>query len=174
MSERDEPLADGPQPCRHDTLRLLREEASSLMTTIPGPVASMSLRVADCALEVSWARAAPPDTAPGTAQPPVVSATPIPDLPVPEPVAAVADPRLQDVVTPMVGTFYVAPEPGAAPFVQVGDRVEAGQPVGIVEAMKLMNPVPAERSGEVMEVLVGDGEPVEFGQPLVRILVDAP
>lgn len=159
MSDLDEPLAGGPQTSRHDTLRLLREEASSLMKTIPGPVASMSLRVADCALEVSWARPTPPEVASETAPPPV---------------EAVADPRLQDIRTPMVGTFYLAPEPGAAPFVQVGDRVEAGQTIGIVEAMKLMNPVPAERPGEVVDVLVGDGEPVEFGQGLVRILVDAP
>ncbi|MDJ1133973.1 acetyl-CoA carboxylase biotin carboxyl carrier protein [Streptomyces iconiensis] len=70
---------------------------------------------------------------------------------------------------PLVGTFYTAPAPGAPPFVQPGDRVEAGQQLGIIEAMKLMNPLEATRAGQVVEVLVGDGEPVEYGEPLVLI-----
>ena len=69
----------------------------------------------------------------------------------------------------MVGTFYRAPEPGAAPFVTVGDLVRPGQVVGIVEAMKLMNEVTAERAGRVTEVLVDDGRPVEYDQPLVAL-----
>lgn len=70
---------------------------------------------------------------------------------------------------PLVGTFYAAPSPGAPPFVQPGDRVETGQQLGIIEAMKLMNPLEATRPGRVVEVLVGDGEPVEYGEPLVLI-----
>ncbi|GAA2598283.1 acetyl-CoA carboxylase biotin carboxyl carrier protein subunit [Streptomyces axinellae] len=70
---------------------------------------------------------------------------------------------------PLVGTFYAAPAPGAPPFVQPGDRVEAGAQLGIIEAMKLMNPLAATRAGRVVEVLVGDGEPVEYGEPLVLI-----
>jgi acetyl-CoA carboxylase biotin carboxyl carrier protein len=70
---------------------------------------------------------------------------------------------------PLVGTFYAAPAPGAPPFVQPGDRVEKGQQLGIIEAMKLMNPLEATRRGRVVEVLVGDGEPVEYGEPLVLI-----
>jgi acetyl-CoA carboxylase biotin carboxyl carrier protein len=73
------------------------------------------------------------------------------------------------VLAPLVGTYYAAPQPGATPFVEVGDRVEIGQTVAIVEAMKLMNHVVAERSGWVVEVVVADGEPVEFGQPLMRL-----
>ncbi|WP_153450936.1 acetyl-CoA carboxylase biotin carboxyl carrier protein [Streptomyces smaragdinus] len=73
---------------------------------------------------------------------------------------------------PLVGTFYVAPAPTAPPFVQVGDQVEKGQQLGIIEAMKLMNPVEATRSGRVVEVLVADGEPVEYGQPLVLLATD--
>jgi acetyl-CoA carboxylase biotin carboxyl carrier protein len=73
------------------------------------------------------------------------------------------------VRAPMVGTFYHAPEPGAAPFVTVGDHVEAGQQVGIVEAMKLMNPVEAADSGRVIEVLVADAGRVEYEQPLIEL-----
>ncbi|GAA2208730.1 hypothetical protein GCM10009850_041880 [Nonomuraea monospora] len=77
--------------------------------------------------------------------------------------------ELRHVCAPMVGTFYWAPEPGAAPFVAVGDTVEKGQQVGIVEAMKLMNPIEADVSGEVVEILVPDGTPVEYGQKLIAV-----
>lgn len=71
------------------------------------------------------------------------------------------------VVSPMVGTVYLAPEPGAAPFVQVGDRVEQGATLLIVEAMKVMNPVIAPRPGRVARVLVENGAPVEYGAALM-------
>src|SRR5580698_8966068 len=75
-----------------------------------------------------------------------------------------------DVVnSPMVGTVYLQPEPGAAPFVRVGDTVSEGQTLLIIEAMKTMNPIPAPRSGRIVEMLVADGQPVEFGEPLAVI-----
>jgi len=80
--------------------------------------------------------------------------------------------KLVDVLSPMVGTFYRAPAPGESPFVAVGDRVNSGQSVCIIEAMKLMNESEAEVSGQVMEILVQNGEPVEYGQPLMRINPD--
>lgn len=73
------------------------------------------------------------------------------------------------VPSPMVGTVYVAAEPGAAPFVSVGAQVTQGQTVLIVEAMKTMNQIPAPKSGTVTEILVEDGQPVEFGEPLLII-----
>jgi acetyl-CoA carboxylase biotin carboxyl carrier protein len=73
------------------------------------------------------------------------------------------------VTSPMVGTVYVAPEPGAAPFVQIGDTVAEGQTVLIVEAMKTMNPIPAPRAGRIAAILVADAQPVEFGEPLLVI-----
>jgi acetyl-CoA carboxylase biotin carboxyl carrier protein len=82
------------------------------------------------------------------------------------------DKRLVEVSSPMVGTFYRAPAPGEAPFVEVGDRIRSGQAVCIIEAMKLMNEIEAEISGQVMEILVQNGEPVEYGQPLMRINPD--
>ncbi len=74
-----------------------------------------------------------------------------------------------DVTAMMVGTFYAAPAPGEPPFVRVGDRVQAGQTLGIVEAMKTMNEVEAPVSGEIMEILVENGQPIEFGQVLMRL-----
>jgi acetyl-CoA carboxylase biotin carboxyl carrier protein len=71
------------------------------------------------------------------------------------------------VTSPMVGTVYIAAEPGAAPFVSVGDKVQAGQTLVIVEAMKVMNPIPAPRAGTVTRILVRDRQPVEFGEPLL-------
>ncbi len=74
-----------------------------------------------------------------------------------------------EVISPMVGTFYRAPAPGEAVFVEVGDRIRLGQTVCIIEAMKLMNEIETEVSGQVMQILVQDGEPIEYGQPLMRI-----
>ena len=73
------------------------------------------------------------------------------------------------VISPMVGTIYRAPEPGAAPFVEVGTTVTEGQSLLIVEAMKTMNHIPSPRSGVVKEILVEDAQPVEFGEPLMII-----
>jgi acetyl-CoA carboxylase biotin carboxyl carrier protein len=73
------------------------------------------------------------------------------------------------VPSPMVGTAYWAPEPGAKPFVEVGAKVTAGQTLLIIEAMKTMNQIPSPRAGTVTQILVEDGQPVEFGEPLVII-----
>ena len=73
------------------------------------------------------------------------------------------------VLSPMVGTAYVAPEPGAAPFVQVGSQVSEGQTVLIIEAMKTMNPIPAPKSGTIRQIFVSDGVPVEYGEVLMII-----
>ncbi len=92
------------------------------------------------------------DTAPGGVEPAV---------------AAVDEGAL--VKAPMVGTFYRAPSPGASPFVEVGQTVKEGEPLCIIEAMKLLNEIEADKSGVVQEILVDNGEPVEFGQPLFVI-----
>jgi acetyl-CoA carboxylase biotin carboxyl carrier protein len=77
--------------------------------------------------------------------------------------------KLVDVKSPMVGTFYSKPEPGAAPYVQVGSTVTKGQVLCIIEAMKIMNEIECEVSGTIREICVTDAHPVEFGQPLFRI-----
>jgi acetyl-CoA carboxylase biotin carboxyl carrier protein len=73
------------------------------------------------------------------------------------------------VTSPMVGTAYMSPEPGAKPFVEIGSLVRAGQTLLIIEAMKTMNQIPAPRSGTVIQILVEDGTPVEFGEPLMIV-----
>ncbi|MGN0277498.1 MAG: acetyl-CoA carboxylase biotin carboxyl carrier protein [Hominisplanchenecus sp.] len=73
------------------------------------------------------------------------------------------------VISPLVGTFYLAPSPDAAPFVNIGDTVKKGQTLGIIEAMKLMNEIECEYDGVVADVLVKNGEMVEYGQPLFVI-----
>jgi acetyl-CoA carboxylase biotin carboxyl carrier protein len=73
------------------------------------------------------------------------------------------------VKSPMVGTFYRSASPGAKPFVEVGDRVEVGDPLCIIEAMKLMNEIESDQAGVVKQILAENGQPVEFGQPLVII-----
>ncbi len=84
-----------------------------------------------------------------------------------EPVAS--EPATQMVKSPLVGTFYEASSPGAAPFVRVGDQVEVGQVLCIVEAMKLMNEVECDVAGEVVERIAKTGQPVEYGQPLFAV-----
>jgi acetyl-CoA carboxylase biotin carboxyl carrier protein len=160
-------MTERPPADPHEVMRLLREEIGNLVKTVPGPVASVSLRLGECALDVSWAHPAgvPAPGAPAAAPSGEAEAAP---GRVPEPEAA-EDPSLHAVTAPLVGTFYVAPEPGAAPFVQVGDQVSAGQTIGIVEAMKLMNPVTTEVAGEIVEMVAGNADPVEYDQVLVRI-----
>ena len=86
------------------------------------------------------------------------------------PVAAAADaPAAGSISSPMVGTAYLSPEPNAAAFVKVGDRIAKGQTILIIEAMKVMNPIPAPHAGTVTQILVQDGQPVEFGEPLMVI-----
>ncbi len=106
------------------------------------------------------------DAAPVMAAPaPQAAATPAPEA------APAADPASNPgmVPSPMVGTAYLAPEPGAANFVSVGDTVTEGQTLLIIEAMKTMNQIPSPRAGTLRAILVTDGDPVEFGMPLVVI-----
>jgi acetyl-CoA carboxylase biotin carboxyl carrier protein len=82
---------------------------------------------------------------------------------------ASAGPKGDVVKSPMVGTIYMQPQPGAKSFIHVGDRVDVGQTLLIVEAMKTMNPIPAPKGGIVTAILIEDGQPVEYGEPLVVI-----
>jgi acetyl-CoA carboxylase biotin carboxyl carrier protein len=104
------------------------------------------------------APAAPPAPAAAPASAPAAAAT-----------AAPARAAGEEVKSPMVGTVYLQPNPGSPAFVKVGDTVEAGQTLFIIEAMKTMNPIPAPRAGKIVEVLIEDAQPVEFGEPLAII-----
>ena len=108
-------------------------------------------------------------------QPPAYAPAPAAAAPAPAasaeaaPAAAPSAARGDAVKSPMVGTIYLQPSPEAPTFVKVGDSVTAGQTLMIVEAMKTMNPIPAPKAGKIVEILVEDGQPVEFGEPLVVI-----
>lgn len=106
--------------------------------------------------------AAPP-AAPELAAAPVAPATPA------APVARPAEEELHMVKSPIVGTFYEAPSPGAPPFVKAGDTVEAGQVLCIVEAMKLLNEIESDVAGEIVKKLAVNGQPIEYGQELFAI-----
>jgi len=101
-----------------------------------------------------------------------IAAAGTPMAPAPAPVAAAAaandKPHPGSVTSPMVGTVYLAANPDAEPFVKVGNQVSEGDTLFIIEAMKVMNPIPAPRTGTVKSVLVDDGQPVEFGEPLLN------
>jgi acetyl-CoA carboxylase biotin carboxyl carrier protein len=146
----------------------LREEVVELARALPGDLRRLSVRSGDRAIEVEWAPAVGDDDGEAIRTGPARrtdrgseerSAGPAPD--VPEGISAVR--------APLVGTFYTAPTPGAEPFVIVGDEVEPGQTLAIVEAMKLMNPIVADAPGVVTEVRVGDAESVEFDQILMLL-----
>ena len=103
---------------------------------------------------------------------PAPAVTPVPAAaPAETPTATAEDPSQHPgaVTSPMVGTAYLSPEPGAAAFISVGSTVSEGQTLLIVEAMKTMNQIPAPKSGKITRILVDDGVPVEFGSPLVII-----
>jgi len=91
--------------------------------------------------------------------------------PVAESISAPIDPAKHPgvVTSPMVGTAYGSPEPGAKPFIEIGSHVKVGDTLLIIEAMKTMNQIPAPRAGSIMQILFEDGQPVEFGEPLVVI-----
>ncbi|WP_214410595.1 acetyl-CoA carboxylase biotin carboxyl carrier protein [Sphaerisporangium fuscum] len=150
------------------TLEELWRHAAALIDGTEGPVRRVKLTAGETSVEVEW-----PELSRPAGQAPLAA-----PVPASVPLAATAPAAVAETVpgaeehqvcAPLVGTFYRAPAPGAKPFVEVGDTVVAGQQVGIVEAMKLMNGVEADRDGVVTAVLVQDGTSVEYGQPLITI-----
>jgi acetyl-CoA carboxylase biotin carboxyl carrier protein len=147
--------------------RLVRRLADILkdtgLTTIEVERGDLKIRVAR---EVTIA------AAPVAAQMIQAPAAPAPAAPAPSaeaPAPVTAGPKGDVVKSPMVGTIYMQPQPGAKSFIHVGDRVDVGQTLLIVEAMKTMNPIPAPKGGVVTAILIEDGQPVEYGEPLVLI-----
>ena len=117
-------------------------------------------------------RAAPAASAPAApvAYSPAPASAPGPAA-APAPAAVVADPNIKTINSPMVGTYYATPSPENPPFVAVGSPVKADSTVCIIEAMKVMNEIPSEIAGTIVECLVANGTSVEFGQPLFRVKV---
>ena len=159
--------ASGAAPRDLDILREMVEllDSSTALT--------LSYQRGDATYEVS--RAGTPGGTPGaTYAAPMMYQAPAPVVATGAPAqaaasAAPAPSTLKEIKSPMVGTFYGAPEPGAAPYAKVGTRVKAGQVVCIIEAMKIMNEIEAEVAGVIKEVAAVDASPVEFGQVLFRV-----
>jgi len=148
--------------------RLVRKLADILTETglseIEVEQGALKIRVAKTLTAAPAAVQYAPAPAPAAAAP-AVAAAPAAAAPAAAPARASGD----EVKSPMVGTIYLQPNPGSPAFVKVGDTVEAGQTLFIVEAMKTMNPIPAPRAGKIVEILVDDAQPVEFGEPLAII-----
>jgi len=150
--------------------RLVRKLADILadtgLTEIEVEQGDLKIRVARevtvAAPQMTYAAApvAPPQAPTAAASAPVATTT----------APAAEEPQRGEIVkSPMVGTVYLQPQPGSPSFIKVGDQVSAGQTLLIIEAMKTMNPIPAPAAGVVLQILVEDGQPVEFGEPLVIV-----
>ncbi|WP_086620046.1 acetyl-CoA carboxylase biotin carboxyl carrier protein [Erythrobacter tepidarius] len=160
--------ANGRKPGMNIDTALVRELAELLNET-----GLTEIEVEDDDRKIRVSRASVAAAAPAYAAAPApAAAAPAPAAAAPAPAEspAPAGPDLKDAVkSPMVGTCYLAPEPGAAPFITVGKSVKEGDTLLIVEAMKVMNPITAPKSGTVTAILVENAQPVEFDQPLVVI-----
>jgi acetyl-CoA carboxylase biotin carboxyl carrier protein len=136
-----------PEPA--ELLDQVRTQAVAFVTAVPQPPRALRIRAGAVELEAEWPDVAANDTP-----------------------HAADDPVRDEITAPTVGVFYAAPAPDAPPFVTPGDVVETGQQVAIVEAMKLMVPVEADRAGRIVEVLRDSGDPVEYGEALFTIAPD--
>lgn len=159
-------------------MQLDNNQLHALLTFLEGSdIQELKLEGEDFRLEVRRNLPAPALAAAPAPHAPVAMAAPVQAAPAPAapqpptapPAAAAVRADLVDVTAPMVGTFYRAASPGDPPFVELGSAISVGQPVCILEAMKLMNELEAELSGQVVEILVENGTPVEFGQVLMRV-----
>jgi len=161
-------MANGPKaPADPIDSRLLRKLAATLTET-----GLSEIEVEHDGLKIRVAKTLTAAPAPYAAPPPPLALAPAAAAPAISAAAAPAAPARaagDTVTSPMVGTIYLQPEPGSEPFVKVGDTVAAGQTLFIVEAMKTMNPIPAPKGGRIVEILIADAQPVEFGEPLCII-----
>jgi acetyl-CoA carboxylase biotin carboxyl carrier protein len=160
---------DVEHPSEHQLgpiVETVRLTALELIASLPERPTRLRVRAAGVTVDLDWRQsplpAMPPPTNIEQAGPLVVGAEP-------NGVATKSEPRSGFVCAPAVGTFYHAPDPGKPPFVEPGALIEVGQQVGIIEAMKLMLPVQAECSGQVVGLLVADGHAVEYGDQLIEI-----
>jgi acetyl-CoA carboxylase biotin carboxyl carrier protein len=146
-----------------DTARTLRDEVVELARALPGDLRRLIVRSGERAIEVEWEAGACTVEAGPRPAPTATAAGPAADT------EAEVPSGLHAVRAPLVGTFYAAPSPDVDPFVREGDEVAAGQPLGIVEAMKLMNPIVAEEPGTVVRILVENAASVEYDQVLMLL-----
>ncbi len=197
LEDAESPGAGVPQGVPQDTpattLAELREQTKALAQELPGTLRRITLRAGGLSVDVEWEGAppqvvapqyAPPQYAPPQyAQPQYAGPYPLPAAPAAEATQAAAAsatpaapaaaeppaPKGIPVTAPLVGTFYRSSSPGVEPFVKVGDVVEPGQTLAIIEAMKLLNNIAAEHRAKVVAIHVDNGDVVEFAQPLMDL-----
>jgi acetyl-CoA carboxylase biotin carboxyl carrier protein len=145
------------QPLTSAELEAVCHNVSELARATRGQLSRLRVSCGETTVELEWA----------AEQRTGAVAELVPDLPAEE-----ENGEFTLVTAPLVGTFYYSPEPGAPPFVSVGDVIEPGRVIGILEAMKLMNPIEAQHGGRIVEILVPDATPVEFAQPLIALAHD--
>ena len=131
-------------------------------------ISEIEIKEGEESVRISRANAAPTYMPPAAPAPAAMAAPPAPPPPPPAP-AAESEIDGTVINSPMVGTFYMSPSPGAPAFVKAGQSIKPGDTICIVEAMKILNQIESEVSGVVKEVLVADGQPVEFGEPLMIV-----
>jgi len=148
-------------PAAHSALDSVCRSATELAKSAPKPPQRIRLQHGQISVEIEWPQEEQPERRPGPMPEPTTQPT-APAAPAPAP-----PPTAHCLTAPTVGTFYHSPEPGAPPYVAVGDLVRPGQPVGVLEVMKMMSTIEADRAGRVVEILVPDAHPVEYQQRLI-------
>jgi acetyl-CoA carboxylase biotin carboxyl carrier protein len=168
MSQNDATRVNGYTLPRDDRYRIddatvdlleVQRQTVELLGQLDRHPRNLRIQVGEVSLELTWPDEPAPAATPVAGPAPVPPAAPVEK---PEPVG-------EYLTSPGVGVFYHAREPGAEPFVSVGSTVHKGQQIGVIEAMKLMLPVEADRSGRITSVVKGNGEPVEYAEPLFAI-----
>jgi acetyl-CoA carboxylase biotin carboxyl carrier protein len=146
-------------------LAQVRQHAVELLAQLDRPPRNLHVQAGEVSVDITWAEpgAAGPAEHTGYSAPAELRPVEAP------PAAPAAEPAADYLTSPGVGVFYHSREPGAEPFVAVGSLVQAGQQIGIIEAMKLMIPVEADRAGRICQVIKGNGEPVEYAEPLFAL-----
>ncbi len=160
-------MSDGATSREHSRAELPLDDVGRLVELLAeSGVGEIRIRQGDLEITVKAKAEAPAEQ---PAPPVALSVETIPEAGAPAERSAERNGELHIVRSPVVGTFYRAPTPGEGPYVEIGDRVEVGQTLCIVEAMKLMNEIPADSSGEIVEILAENAKGVEYDQPLFNI-----
>ncbi|GGT27444.1 hypothetical protein GCM10010271_34030 [Streptomyces kurssanovii] len=165
--------SEAPTATATMTVEELRAQTRLLAGELPGTLRRITLRAGGISVDVEWETAlavpAPVAVLPASAPAPAALAPAAPQSPA-APAEDAVPAGLVQVTAPLVGTYYQAPSPGAEPFVQVGDIVEPGTQLAVVEAMKLLNSIIADVRGRVHAIHAQDGEVVEYAQPLIDLV----
>jgi acetyl-CoA carboxylase biotin carboxyl carrier protein len=159
-----------PEPVR-ESVEQLRREVVELARSLPGELRQLAVRSGECEIKVEWAAGTESGEPAVGDRPAPARITGVRGLPgdAGPPANGLDVSGATAVRAPLVGTYYAAPSPDAEPFVRIGDEVEPGTKVAIIEAMKMMNPIVAESAGVVVEILVTDNDPVEYDQVLMLL-----